>query len=147
MRVKGVLDNKGSSVATIAPTASVTDLVAELAEHKIGALVVTADGSGDSAVAGIVSERDVARALHANGAALLQLSVADIMTTTVRTCGPGDEIRELARLMTDGRFRHMPVLADGALAGIVTIGDIVKSRIDELETEQHQLVDYISSTR
>ncbi|WP_029136099.1 CBS domain-containing protein [Nakamurella lactea] len=144
MRVKSVLDNKGSTVATIAPTATVAELVAALAEHKIGALVVTTDGTD---VAGIVSERDVARALHAHGAALLEQRVADIMTTPVRTCGPTDEIRELAKVMTDGRFRHLPVVANGALAGIVTIGDIVKSRIDELETEQHQLVDYISSTR
>jgi CBS domain-containing protein len=144
MRVKDVLDNKGTAVATVSPGAGIADLLTILAEHNVGALVVT---ENDTDVVGIVSERDVARALHEHGAALLDRRVCDIMTTTVRTCGPTDEIRALARIMTDGRFRHLPVLSDGALAGIVTIGDIVKSRIDELETEQNQLVDYISSTR
>lgn len=141
MRVKDVLDHKGSAVATIAPDAAVPELLAALAEHNIGAMVVTEDGC---TVAGIVSERDVARALHLHGGGLLQQHVADIMTAIVRTCAPADEIGVLARVMTDGRFRHLPVVADGALAGIVTIGDIVKSRIDELEIAQHQLVDYIS---
>lgn len=143
MRVKDVLAKKGSTVATIAPTATIAELLASLAEHKIGALVVTRDGTG---VDGIVSERDVVRALHVEGAALLEQPVSDIMTTGVHTCGPVDEIQALARTMTDSRFRHMPVVADGALAGIVTIGDIVKSRIDELETAHDQMVGYISST-
>jgi CBS domain-containing protein len=141
MRVKDVLASKGSAVATIAPNASITQVLTLLAEHKIGALVVTEDGTS---VTGIVSERDIVRALDTQGAALLEQPVSSIMTVGVQTCGPVDEIRELARTMTDGRFRHMPVVVDGALAGIVTIGDIVKHRIDELEVEKSQLVDYIS---
>ncbi|MGI8415982.1 MAG: CBS domain-containing protein [Nakamurella sp.] len=142
MRVRDVLSGKGSAVATIAPTATIVEVVAVLAEHNIGALVVTEDGSS---VAGIVSERDVVRALHTVGADLLTQPVASIMTIQVNTCGPTDEIRALAKTMTDGRFRHMPVVLDGSLAGIVTIGDIVKNRIDELETEKSQLVGYISA--
>lgn len=142
MRVRDVLAGKGSTVATVAPTATIVEVVAALAEHNIGALVVTEDGSG---VAGIVSERDVVRALHAVGPGLLTQPVSGIMTSEVNTCGPTDEIQTLAKTMTDGRFRHMPVVVDGALAGIVTIGDIVKNRIDELETERSQLVDYISA--
>lgn len=144
MRVKDVLASKGSAVATIAPDAGIAQVLALLAEHRIGALVVTESGTGGTGVTGIVSERDIVRALDTQGAALLQQPVSSIMTVGVQTCGLADEIRELARTMTDGRFRHMPVVVDGALAGIVTIGDIVKHRIDELETEKGQLVDYIS---
>lgn len=142
MRVKDVLASKGSAVATIAPDAPISQVLAELAEHNIGALVVTEEGT---AVSGIVSERDIVRALHTQGAALLQQPVSSIMTVGVQTCAPVDEIRDLARTMTDGRFRHMPVVVHGALAGIVTIGDIVKGRMDELETEKSQLVGYISA--
>lgn len=142
MRVKDVLASKGSAVATIAPDAPIAQVLAALAEHKIGALVVTEDGTG---VSGIVSERDIVRALNTQGGGLLEQPVSTIMTVGVHTCGPLDEIRDLARTMTDGRFRHMPVVVDGALAGIVTIGDIVKNRMDELETEKSQLVHYISA--
>jgi len=94
-------------------------------------------------VIGIVSERDVVRRLHAGGAALLGARVADIMTTDVTTCAPGDSVADLARVMTTGRFRHLPVVADGELAGIVSIGDLVKARIDLLESEGEQLRSYI----
>jgi len=104
---------------------------------------VTSDGR---TIEGIVSERDVVRALHTRGAELLGTQVSEIMTVNVLTSSPGDEVRSLAKTMTEKRFRHMPVVVDGALAGIVTIGDIVKNRLDELETEHDQLVDYISST-
>jgi len=140
MKVKDVLARKGSGVTTIRPSASITELLGILAEHRIGAAVVV---EGD-AVAGIVSERDVVRALNDSGAGLLEQPVRAIMTTEVSTCGPDDEVRALARTMTERRFRHMPVLEEGKLAGIVTIGDIVKVRIDELETEQEQLTAYIS---
>ena len=143
MLVKDVLAHKGAGVATIAPQAPVSDVIAALAEHHVGALVVSGDGT---AIDGIVSERDVVRALLSHGAALLQMPVSQIMTVGVHTCAPQDEIRSLARTMTDKRFRHMPVEVNGSLAGIVTIGDVVKGRLDELETEHDQLVEYISST-
>lgn len=141
MLVRDVLSGKGTAVITIAPTATVTELVTALAEHGVGALVVTADGAS---IEGIVSERDVARGLHSHGVALLEMPVSAVMTTQVRTCVPDDAVRAIARVMTDGHFRHLPVLDSGRLAGIVSIGDVVKKRIDELETEADQLVDYLS---
>ena len=143
MHVKDVLAHKGAAVATVTPGALITEVIAALAEHHVGALVVTSDGR---TIEGIVSERDVVRALHTRGAELLGTQVREIMTVNVLTSSPGDEVRSLAKTMTEKRFRHMPVVVDGALAGIVTIGDIVKNRLDELETEHDQLVDYISST-
>src|SRR3954452_15198160 len=138
MRVTDVLSVKGSDVATIAADATVADAVAALGRHRIGALVVSADGR---AIDGILSERDVVRALGTHGAPVLTMKVAEIMTTEVRTCAVTDEIGRLARTMTELRFRHLPVVVDGALSGIVSIGDIVKSRVDELETEHDQLID------
>ena len=142
MRVKDVLAHKGAAVATVGPAATVHEVVASLAAHKVGALVVTTDGRR---IDGIVSERDVVRGLDTFGPALLGMAVREIMTADVHTCIPTDEVRALARTMTDKRFRHMPVAVDGNLAGIVTIGDIVKHRVDELETEHDQMVEYISS--
>jgi len=144
MLVRDVLTTKGDQVATIRPTATVTELVAALAEHRVGALVVTTD---EGRIEGIVSERDVARGLHAHGGDLMAMPVSQVMTADVRTCVPGDAVRDIARTMTDGRFRHLPVLQDGRLAGIVSIGDIVKRRIDELETEADQLVGYLSTAQ
>jgi CBS domain-containing protein len=143
MHVKDVLAHKGAAVATVTPGALITEVIAALAEHHVGALVVTSDGR---TIEGIVSERDVVRALHTRGAELLGTQVREIMTVNVLTSSPDDEVRSLAKTMTEKRFRHMPVVVDDALAGIVTIGDIVKNRLDELETEHDQLVDYISST-
>jgi CBS domain-containing protein len=142
MHVKEILAHKGPAVVTIGPGAAVADVVASLAQHRIGALVVTSDGR---TIEGIVSERDVVKALNTFGTELLHMAVREIMTADVHTCVPADEVRSLARTMTDKRFRHMPVVVDGALSGIVTIGDIVKGRVDELETEHEQLMDYISS--
>jgi len=143
MHVKDVLAHKGATVATVAPGCLIAEVIASLAEHHVGALVVTSDGKQ---IEGIVSERDVVRALHTRGAGLLDTQVQEIMTVNVLTCTPEDEVRSLAKTMTEKRFRHMPVVVNDALAGIVTIGDIVKNRLDELETEHDQLVDYISST-
>ena len=142
MHVKDILAHKGPAVVTITPGATVADVAASLAQHRIGAIVVTSDGRR---IEGIISERDVVRALNTHGADLLRMAVREIMTADVHTCVPADEVRSLARTMTDKRFRHMPVVVDGALSGIVTIGDIVKGRVDELETEHEQLMDYISS--
>jgi CBS domain-containing protein len=140
MRISDVLRQKGSAVATIAPGATVRELVGALRAHNIGAAVVT---DGDTVV-GIVSERDVVRRLHENGADLLALPVSDIMTRDVFTCGPDDTVDSLAETMTERRIRHMPVLADGRLAGIVSIGDVVKSHIRQLETDREQLESYIA---
>jgi CBS domain-containing protein len=114
--------------------------VAALAEHNVGALPVLEAGQ----LVGIVSERDVVRRLHLGGAGLLQLRVADIMSASVTTCEPNDKIEDLARIMTERRFRHMPVVAGGKLVGIVSIGDLVKARIDLLEAEREQLQSYIA---
>lgn len=143
MLVDQILDTKGRDVATVTPDATIADAVAALAAHNVGALVVSADGSN---VAGIVSERDIVRGL-ADGPDVLRRTVADVMATDVATCHGRSDIRELAETMTARRFRHMPVVADGRLAGIVSIGDVVKARIDELATETQQLVGYIQHGR
>lgn len=141
MRVSDVLRRKGDQVVTIAPGETVSGLLARLAEHGIGAMVVSEDGA---TVLGIVSERDVVRRLHSDGAGLLDTPVADIMTGEVHTCGPSDTVDDMARAMTERRIRHVPVLADNRLVGIVSIGDIVKNRIDELTDERDYLTDYIT---
>ncbi len=140
MKINDVLRGKGNQVVTISPEATVTELLALLAEHNVGALVVSPDGAE---VAGIVSERDVVRLLHGTPDAG-DVRVSAIMTSQVHTCGPDDLIDNLMRLMTDRRIRHVPVVVDGALAGIVSIGDVVKTRIGELEFEREQLSNYIS---
>ncbi|GAA1663883.1 CBS domain-containing protein [Kribbella sp. NPDC056951] len=141
MKINDVLRGKGHKVVTIPPQATVTELLALLAEHNIGAVVVSADGSS---VAGIVSERDVVRLLNGTPEAG-EVRVSAIMTAEVHTCTPDDLIDNLMRLMTDRRIRHVPVVVDGALTGLVSIGDVVKSRIGELEFEKEQLSNYISS--
>lgn len=141
MRIADVLRRKGSMVTTIAPEASVTELLAALADHNVGALVVA---GADGAVTGIVSERDVVRRLNEQGARLLSRRVADIMTTHVTSCTPEDSVDQLSAVMTQRRIRHVPVLVDGALAGIVSIGDVVKSRMDDLQHSREQLEAYIS---
>jgi CBS domain-containing protein len=141
MRISEVIRRKGDEVVTITPDASVGHLLSLLAERGIGAVVVSDDG-GESVV-GIVSERDVVRHLHLHGAGVLAGSVASIMTTTVLTCSPDDDLEALARQMTEHRFRHVPVVVEGRLYAIVSIGDIVKNRIDELQHERDQLFGYI----
>jgi CBS domain-containing protein len=142
MLIVTMLRAKGDFVATIPPTATVRDLLGVLAEQRIGAAVVTAD----DAIAGIVSERDVVRRLADDEGALLDRQVSEIMTVDVVTCTRETSVEELARTMTERRIRHVPVVdADGALAGIVSIGDVVKSRILELESERNDLVGYIGT--
>jgi CBS domain-containing protein len=141
MRIADILRSKGNTVATVAPTATLADLIGELAKYNVGALpVVDADGR----LVGIVSERDVVRQLHAHGPDVLHVQISEFMTAGVTTCSPGDKVADLARIMTAGRFRHLPVLVDGELAGIVSIGDLVKARIDLLESEREQLQSYIA---
>ncbi|MDQ3095448.1 MAG: CBS domain-containing protein [Actinomycetota bacterium] len=139
MRISDVLRSKSSDLVTLSPDATVRDLVDLLAEHNIGAVIV---GDDANPVAGIVSERDVVRGL-VSGTTILESLVADIMTTTVKTAAPSDSVDDLMRIMTEHRIRHVPVVVDGQLKGIVSIGDVVKSRIGELEFERDQLESYV----
>jgi CBS domain-containing protein len=143
MRISDVLRAKGGQVVTIAPDATVRELVELLAEHNIGAVVVASD---PATVEGIVSERDVVRRLAA-GLDVLQEPISAIMTAQVHCCAPDEPIDSLMALMTNQRIRHVPVEADGQLAGIISIGDVVKSRIGELEFERDQLSGYVSQAQ
>ena len=142
MLVSDLIKRKGSAVTSAPPATSVAELLDLLAEHRIGAVVVSADGA---TVAGIVSERDVVRALRTAGAALLDTPIAELMTTDVVTAAPADSVEQLMRSMTERRIRHVPVVTGGRLAGIISIGDVVKSRIDDLEADRDQLIGYIRS--
>jgi CBS domain-containing protein len=140
MRITDVLRRKGDLVVTIPPTEPVRALLDALAEHKVGALVVA---TPDGAVEGIVSERDVVRHLQARGATVLDEAVGAIMTSPVHTAVPEATLDELMVLMTQQRIRHVPVVVDERLVGIVSIGDVVKHRIEELQSERDQLTAYI----
>jgi len=141
MRIADLLSRKGSAVLTVAPDDPVTSLLAVLAERNVGAAVVCEDDR----LTGIVSERDVVRHLHRRGAELLDAPVSEIMTTVVATCRATDDVQALSRTMTERRIRHVPVVDDQErLTGIVSIGDVVKSRIDQLEEHRDQLEAYIS---
>lgn len=145
MKISDLLRRKdagrGPGVVTISPTDSVTALVASLAEANVGALVAV-DGEE---VLGIVSERDVVRHVAQHGASVLDKPVSEIMTTDVVSCASGDSVDSIAETMTQLRIRHMPVIDDGALTGIISIGDVVSSRISQLEQDRVQLEQYISS--
>ena len=141
MRVKDVLRRKGDSVFTISPKDTVSALLDALAEHGVGALIVAAP---DGPLEGIVSERDVVRHLQARGAGVLDEQVSAIMTSPIHTADPNTTLDELMVLMTEERIRHVPVVVDDKLSGIVSIGDVVKHRIDELQTERDQLTAYIT---
>jgi CBS domain-containing protein len=143
MHIRQLLRRKGADVATVGADARLRTALALLAEHGVGALVVSADGRR---VDGIVSERDIVRALHQRGAELLADPVSSVMTAQVHTCVPAAGVEELARTMTEHRVRHVPVVDDGVLVGIVSIGDVVKARLDELEEERAQLVGYIQTS-
>lgn len=139
MRIADVLRSKGTAVATVDADTSVSSVVDELAQHNVGALVVLEKGS----LVGIVTERDVVRKIHERGPDVLKARVADIMSTSVFTCLPTDSVDSLAETMTERRIRHLPVVVEGQLIGIVSIGDVVKSRIGELQSERDQLEHYI----
>lgn len=141
MLIAEVLRTKGTFVATVTPDSSVADVLGELAEHRVGALVVSTDGAR---IEGIVSERDIVRHLHTVGAPLLDEPARTIMTAEVRTCSSGDKVDDLMVLMTEHRIRHVPVVDGDTLVGIVSIGDVVKSRIGDLEGERNELVAYIT---
>src|SRR5699024_6951337 len=129
MRIHDILRRKGDSVVTIRSDATLTDLLVVLTEHRIGAVVVS---DADGEVTGIVSERDVIIHLRGSDAPSSSVYVRDLMTTSLITCTPDDELETLARTMTERRIRHLPVLVDGKLAGVVSIGDVVKQRLDQL---------------
>jgi CBS domain-containing protein len=144
MRISDVLRAKGTQVVTVTPDTTVRRLLAVLAEHGIGAVVVSHDGIS---VGGIASERDIVRALAQRGAAVMSEPVTAIYTAEVHTVTPATTLEDVMRMMTERRIRHAPVVTDGSLLGIVSIGDVVKNRIDELETERTSLTDYITGTR
>lgn len=141
--VKAILDRKGSDIATIAPTADLASAVTLLAERRIGALVVT---SSEREVAGIISERDIIRVLAEAGTAALELPVRQVMTREVVTCSRADTMSSIMELMTAGKFRHLPVVEEGQLIGIISIGDVIKYRVQEIEFESAALRDYIRTT-
>jgi CBS domain-containing protein len=140
MIVRAILDTKGRDVTTITPNKTLGEAAHLLAKQKIGALIVT---DTDRRVTGILSERDIVKAVSKDGAAALQATVASFMTREVVTCGTHDTMAELMGRMTAGRFRHMPIIENGKLAGIISIGDVVKHRLAEMELESSALRNYI----
>jgi len=142
MLVSDLLESKGAIVATIDREATVGQAVADLARHRIGALVVSPDGNR---IDGIVSERDIVRHLSDLHTELLAEPVASIMSTSVRVCSPDDDVESIMNLMTEHRIRHVPVVDHGRLCGIISIGDVVKNRIRELEKDRDELMEYITA--
>lgn len=142
MNVATILNAKGKAVATARPDASLLDVAAKLAARKIGAIVVVGD---NGRVAGIISERDIVRAIAAHGSAALAMTAAEFMTRDIVSCRENTTVEDLMATMTDGRFRHMPVIEDGALVGIVSIGDVVKNHIAEVEMEVTAMRGYLAT--
>ncbi|WP_173931543.1 CBS domain-containing protein [Chelativorans sp. Marseille-P2723] len=142
MTVKAILDAKGRDVVTIAPDATLKEAAALLASHGIGAVVVTRE---DGSLAGILSERDIVRAIGSEGAAALDRKVLAFMTARVQVCREEHTVIEVMEIITEGRFRHLPVEKDGKIAGIVSIGDVVKRRIQEAEREAEEIRTYIAT--
>ena len=140
--VKDLLERKGREVATISQGRTVTDGLRLLRERGVGALIVTGP---TPPLAGIFSERDIVRALAQNGADTLTMSIADLMSTEVTTCGESTTVDSLMAMMTDKRIRHLPVVEGGVLTGMISIGDVVKFRVDELENEKRDLIEYVSA--
>jgi CBS domain-containing protein len=142
MNVQSIIGSKGADVATVAQTASLHEAVRQLGERRVGALVVSGDGRK---IEGIISERDIVRTLAGAGAGALDGSVGSVMSIDVITCSAGDGVDRLMSLMTERRIRHLPVVDErGELSGIVSIGDVVKARLAELEHENHALSEYIT---
>ena len=142
MNVQSIIGGKSPVVATITQTATLREAIDQLTERRIGALVVSGDGK---AIEGIISERDIVRAASASGPSALDGSVGAVMSTDVVTCSAGDGVDRLMALMTERRIRHLPVVDErGHLTGIVSIGDVVKARLSELEHENHALAEYLT---
>jgi CBS domain-containing protein len=142
MIVAQMLKGKTGGVITVAPTDRVSSAAKLLADHRIGAVVVSTDGV---TIAGILSERDIVRVLAARGAAVLEAPVSELMTAKVVTCRLNDSVNEIMAMMSQGRFRHLPVAEHGALVGIISIGDVVKARVAEIEGEAQALREYINA--
>lgn len=142
MTVKAILADKGTNVVTIEPTATLGNAIGILAERRIGALIVT--GAGERLV-GIITERDIVRMLAKHGAAAFDFPVTEAMTRKVVTCGQSETVSSVMERMTDGKFRHVPVIERDRIAGIVSIGDVVKFRLEEMERESEALRDYIQT--
>lgn len=141
VRISVILDRKGAGVITIPPDAMFLAAADALSEHNIGALVVSSDGRS---VEGIVSERDLVRELARRGTGAVKQTVADLMSTEVATCGSDATVDDLMAAMTTKRIRHVPIVDDGVLAGVVSIGDVVRVRLDELEVEKQSLEEYVT---
>jgi len=142
MNVKAILETKGRNVQTIGPNETLAAAIKSLADRKIGALVVT---NGDRKIAGILSERDIVRVIAKHGHAALELNVRQAMTAKVKSCSESHTINQVMELMTQGRFRHLPVEKNGQLDGIISIGDVVKKRIEEVEREAEEIKQYIAT--
>lgn len=142
MNVSSILAVKGRNVVTIEPTATLAAAAQRLSDHKIGAIVVLGPGKR---IAGIISERDIVRSVASGGARALEQPVGQAMTREVATCGINDSLEQLMQRMTDGKFRHLPVVDEGELAGMISIGDVVKERLGEMEHETEAMRDYIRS--
>ena len=140
MNIEAMLSVKGDRVATVRSDTTIAAVVRRLKLERIGALVVSDDGNE---IGGIISERDIVLGLAEHGEALLDMKVSEIMTSAVKTCRPDAKVTDVMTEMTRGRFRHMPVVDGGKLSGIISIGDVVKNRLEELETETHVLRDFI----
>jgi CBS domain-containing protein len=141
MRVTNILKAKVDRLVTTRPDATLGEAAEIMRREGIGAVIVTEAESEQ--LAGIISERDIARGLAVHGDKLAGMKVAEVMTPSVVTCGPDDTLEEIMQMMTSGRFRHLPVIRDGGLVGVISIGDVVKIRLEELEAETHMLQDYI----
>ena len=144
MYVRDILSTKGGRVTTIKPDAKISTTSKLLSQHRIGAVLIT---DAADKIIGIISERDIVRGLASHGGGVAELSVTDLMTRDVRSCTPGDTIADIMGIMTTHRIRHLPVLEDSKLAGIVSIGDVVKYRLDEAKLEVESLRDYVMTGR
>ena len=144
IRISQILKDKGDRVVTIGPDATIAEVVDVLQRERIGAIVVMQE---NEELVGIISERDVAHGLAEHGAGLLAKRVADLMTREVVTCTPESTVQEIMKEMTVRRFRHLPVIKDGTLVGVISIGDVVKNRLEELKTETTMLQEYITGRR
>jgi CBS domain-containing protein len=142
MTVRKILEAKGRAVATIRPDQTLAEAAQSLGEQRIGALVVT---DGEGRIAGILSERDIVRVIGRDGALGLDHRVSEVMTSNVTTCTDNQTTSQLLEIMTNGRFRHLPVERDGLLDGIISIGDVVKLRIQDVEREAEEIKSYIAS--
>jgi len=142
MTVKAILESKGHDVFTLGPNEKLSEAIRMLAEHRIGALVIT---NGDRKIVGILSERDIVRVVAKEGAAALDIAVRSAMTPKVKICNESHTVNEVMEIMTRGRFRHLPVEKGGQLDGIVSIGDVVKRRIEDVEREAEEMKAYIAT--